>query len=97
MATTLLLTGLEIELHEGEHFNKVRERVNQALTGTKLDGTKEDDKKRNKPLKKLTFYTDVGDGERGRIAFNPEKFIGVMSDLDKDPGNVRDDDDEEDE
>lgn len=97
MATTLILAGAEIELHEDEQFNKVRERINQAVTGTKLDGTKEEDKKRNKPLKKLTFYTDLGDGDKGRIAVVPEKIIGVMSDLPKDPGNVRDEDDEDEE
>lgn len=94
---TLILAGANVELHEDENFNKVRSRINQALTGSNHQGEKEtNEKHRHRPLNKLTFFTDMGDGEKGRIAVNPEKIIGIMSDEEKDPGNVRDETDVED-
>lgn len=82
MATFLFVQGLDpIELAEDESFNKARSRGNQSLTGTNSRAEKEtDDKRRNRPMDKLTFKTAEG----GRISINPEKFIGVGSDVLKD-------------
>lgn len=82
MSTFLFVQGLDpIELAADESFNKARSRGNQALTGTDNKGEKSEDS-RTKPMHKLSFKTAEG----GRIAINPEKFIGVGSDEDKDSG-----------
>ena len=79
VATYLFVQGLDpVELADDESFNKARSRGNQSLTGTNSRAEKEsDDKRRNRPMDKLTFKTAVG----GRISINPEKFIGVGSDV----------------
>jgi hypothetical protein len=79
VATYLFVQGLDpVELADDESFNKARSRGNQSLTGTNSKAEKEsDDKRRNRPMDKLTFKTAVG----GRISINPEKFIGVGSDV----------------
>jgi len=78
MATYLFVQGLDpVQLADEESFNKARARGNQVLTGTNAEGGKDEE---NKPLHKLSF--DTADG--GRIAINPEKFIGVGSDQPKD-------------
>jgi hypothetical protein len=66
-----------------ESFNLVRQRLNQAITGTNRDGVKADDKERNRPLHKLSFKTTEG----GRISVAPEHLIGVGSDSDRDGGD----------
>lgn len=89
MATTLLLQGGEIDLDE--NFDKVKQRINQAITGTDRNGNKATDKARARPLHTLSFKTEDG----GRVAINPEKVIGVVSDLPKDTARADDDDDDE--
>lgn len=74
MSTYLFVQGLDpVELAEDESFNKARSRGNQALTGTNGKGERDP----SLPMHKLTFYTAEG----GRISVNPEKFIGVGSDV----------------
>jgi hypothetical protein len=82
VTTFLFVQGLDpIELADDESFNKARSRGNQSLTGTNSRAEKEsDDKRRNRPMDKLSFKTAEG----GRISINPEKFIGVGSDTIKD-------------
>lgn len=82
MTTFLFVQGLDpVELADDESFTKAVSRGNQSLTGTNHKAEKEtDDKRRNRPMSKLTFKTAVG----GRISINPEKFIGVGSDVLKD-------------
>ncbi len=87
MATFLFVQGLDpVELADSETFNKARGRGNQALTGTNSKGQK-DETVRLKPMHALSFKTAEG----GRISINPEKFIGVGSDTEKDSAS----DDEE--
>lgn len=86
MATFLFVQGLDpVELAEDESFNKARHRGNGALK-MKLDYENgnmsgEGDEK-YEPLHLLSFKTAEG----GRIAVQPEKFIGVGSDQAKDGG-----------
>lgn len=95
MTTFLFAQGMEpVALAPDESFNKARGRGNQAITGTNHLGNPDPDAKK-KPMNKLTFKTQDEDGNIGRIAINPEKFIGVGSDEEKDAGSSRDDDDEE--
>lgn len=94
MSTYLMVQGTDpIELHESESFNKVRGRVNRALTGTNHLKEKADDKERATPLNVLSFHT----AEDGRVAVNPEKVIGVGSDEWSDKREGSEDDDEDDE
>jgi hypothetical protein len=65
-----------------ESFNLVRQRINQAITGTNREGVKANDKDRNRPLHTLSFKTMEG----GRIAPAPEHVIGVGSDTERDEG-----------
>lgn len=77
MTTFLFVQGLDpVELADDESFNKARARGNQALTGTNGKG----DRDPTQPMHKLSFATADG----GRISVNPEKFIGVGSDLPND-------------
>jgi hypothetical protein len=57
----LVIQGLQgpVELAPEERFDKIRHRVNQALTGTNMDGEPADKKKRSRPLHKLSFKTVV--------------------------------------
>ena len=81
MATFLLIRGMEpVEVEAS--YNLVRQRINQAVTGTDRDGVKADDKERNRPLHKISFKTAEG----GRIAIVPDHVIGVGSDTEKDEG-----------
>lgn len=85
MSTFLFIRGLDpVELEES--FNMVRQRVNEVVTGTDRDGSKAEDKVRNRPLHKVTFKTVQEDGSTGRIAVSPENIIGVGSDTEKDQG-----------
>lgn len=78
MATTLLVQGGEIEVDET--FNFVRARINKALK-RKADYEAEGEKdEKYEPVHDLSFKTEQG----GRIGVNPDKVIGVMSDLPKD-------------
>lgn len=91
MTNFLFVQGLDpIMLADDETFNKVRGRGNQALTGTNHKGDK-DESSRTKPLHKLSFKTLNEDGTTGRIAINPEKFIGVGSDEERDEVGESDD------
>jgi len=95
MATFLFIRGMEpVEIDA--NFNLVRHRINQAITGTTQDGSKADDKTRNRPLHKLTFKTIVRDEDGdviafGRIAPTPDNVIGVGSDEEKDEGGPDED------
>jgi hypothetical protein len=81
VTTFLIVRGIDpIEVEES--FNLVRQRVNEAITGTSRDGSKAEDKIRNRPLHKLTFKTTDG----GRIAPVPENILAVGSDTEKDAG-----------
>lgn len=99
MSTYLLVQGMDpVELAPGESFNKARARGNQALTGTNHVGDP-DPKAKKQPLHKLTFKTIIRDDEGdelaiGRISINPEKFIGVASDEERDAGSAADEEDE---
>jgi hypothetical protein len=79
VTTFLFVQGLDpVELAEDQSFNLARSRGNQALTGTNHKGEQD----RSKPMNRLSFKTAAG----GRIAVNPEKFIGVGSDVARDEG-----------
>lgn len=100
MTTFLFVQGMDpIELAPGESFNKARARANQALTGTDHKGNADPNAKK-RPMHKLTFKTVVPDADNeddftiGRISINPEKFIGVGSDEERDAGGGDDEDDE---
>jgi hypothetical protein len=85
MTTFLIIRGIDpVEVEES--FNLVRQRVNEAVTGTQRDGSKADDKVRNRPLHKLTFKTVDG----GRIAPVPENILAVGSDEARDAGGEDD-------
>jgi hypothetical protein len=85
MTTFLIIRGIDpVEVQES--FNLVRQRVNEAVTGTQRDGSKADDKVRNRPLHKLTFKTLDG----GRIAPVPENILAVGSDEERDVGGEDD-------
>lgn len=85
MATYLFVQGLDpIELADDETFNKARHHGNSALRlktdleEGNIDGESQGQK--YDPLHQLSFATRAG----GRIAVNPDKFIGVGSDQPKD-------------
>lgn len=85
MTTFLFVRGLDpVEVEES--FNLVRQRINEVVTGTDRDGSKAEDKVRNRPLHKVTFKTAEG----GRIAISPENIIGVGSDEERDGGGADD-------
>jgi hypothetical protein len=79
MATFLIVQGMD-NVEIDENFDKVRHRINQAVTGADKSGEELDAKKAAQPLHDLTFKTSDG----GRIAVNPEKVIGVGSTAAKD-------------
>ena len=97
MTCILLVRGAEIELHESEKFNKVRQRLNRARklsedykNGT-ISGSKngEGDEK-FEPFHVLTFRT----ADDGRVSYDIENCFGVLSDEPKDVGGRNSDDDE---
>lgn len=92
MTCTLLVRGGEIELHDSELFNKVRQRLNRArkLSEDYKNGTISGDKKEAafEPFHVLTFKT----ADDGRVAVDIENCIGVLSDEPKDVGAGRDND-----
>jgi hypothetical protein len=88
MATTLLVQGGEIELSDS--FNKTRDRLNKALK-QKIDYENSESGGEYKPAHTLSFKT----ADNGRVAINPDKVIGVLSDEPKDMGSASEDDDEE--
>jgi len=85
VATTLLIQGIDpVDLAEDESFNKVRQRINEAIK-VKIDyenGNIDGESKGQefKPAHLLSFATADG----GRVSINPEKIIGVGSDEPKD-------------
>jgi hypothetical protein len=96
MTCTLLVRGGEVELHESELFNKVRQRLNRARklsedykNGT-IDGKSEGQS--FEPFHLLTFRT----ADDGRISVDIENCIGVLSDEPKDTATRNNDVDEED-
>lgn len=101
MTCTLLVRGGEIELHDSELFNKVRQRLNRArkLSEDYKNGTISGDKNNGEtpfePFHVLSFRT----ADDGRVAVDIENCIGVLSDEPKDVGAARaeepDDDDED--
>lgn len=103
MTCTLLVRGGEIELHEKELFNKVRQRLNRArkLSEDYKNGTISGDKKGGggengggasafEPFHLLTFRT----ADDGRVSVDIENCIGVLSDEPKDVGARADADDD---
>jgi len=90
MACTLIIRGGEITLHESENFNKVRHRANKAkkmlidYQNGNIDGQTKGQK--FQPAHILTFKTDNGEDEGGRISIDIENYIGVLSDEAKDVG-----------
>jgi hypothetical protein len=76
VSTYLMVRGLDpIELDEDESFNRVRQKVNQAVTSTYRNG-----KDAARPLHEVTFFTADG----GRIAPVPYLIQAVGSDQRKD-------------
>lgn len=92
MTCTLLVRGGEIELHESENFNKIRQRLNRARKMAEdykngaIDGKSEG--QGFEPFHILSFRT----ADDGRISIDIENTIGVLSDISKDGAS---DDDEE--
>jgi hypothetical protein len=88
MPCTLIIRGGEITLHESENFNKIRHRANKAkkmlidYQNGNIDGQSKGQK--FQPAHILTFKTDNGEEEGGRISIDVEDYIGVMSDEAKD-------------
>lgn len=100
MTCTLIIRGGEIELHDSERFNKVRQRLNSArkLSEDYKNGTIAGDAKQKfEPFHLLTFRT----ADDGRFCGDIENIFGVLSDEPKDVGGGggknNDDDDEYDE
>jgi hypothetical protein len=98
MACTLLIRGGEIELHPSENFNKIRHRANKAkkmlidYQNGNIDGVSKDQK--FDPSHVLSFRTDNGTEEGGRISVDVENYIGVISDEPKDVGGSNDEEEE---
>jgi hypothetical protein len=94
MTCTLLVRGGEIELHESENFNKIRQRLNRArklaedYKNGAIDGKSEG--QNFEPFHILSFRT----ADDGRVAYDIENCFGVLSDEPKD-GAGNDEDDEE--
>jgi len=101
MTCTLLVRGGEIELHDSESFNKVRQRLNRArkLSEDYKNGTISGDKESGngaqafEPFHLLSFRTSDG----GRLAVDIENTIGVLSDQYKDIKTDEEDEDEDEE
>ncbi len=98
MPCTILIRGGEIELHHSENFNKIRHRANKAkqmlidYQNGNIDGVTKGQK--FEPAHVLTFRTDNGTDEGGRISVDVENYIGVMSDEPKDVGGGGDEEEE---
>jgi hypothetical protein len=76
-----MVRGLDpIELDEDESFNRVRQKVNQAVTSTYRNGEEKNGKDAARPLHEVTFFTADG----GRIAPVPYLIQAVGSDQRKD-------------
>lgn len=97
MTCTLLVRGGEVELHESEKFNKIRQRLNKARklsedykNGT-IDGKSEG--QAFEPFHLLTFKT----ADDGRISVDIDNTIGVLSDEPKDTAGNDNGDDYDDE
>jgi len=94
MTCTLLVRGGEVELHDSELFNKVRQRLNKArkLSEDYKNGTIDGKEKGQEfePFHVLTFRT----ADDGRISIDIENCFGVLSDEPKDVGVIRNNDDD---
>lgn len=88
MSTFLFVQGLDpVTLSEGESFNKVRHRANKAIQ-QKIDYENGNIESSDfDPAHQLSFKTVDEEGNIGRISINPEKYIGVGSDTEKDTGS----------
>ncbi len=81
----LIVQGGSIALHESESFNKARHRLNAAkkliidYENGNIDGSGNE---KFQPFHRLSFRTEAD----GRVAVDPAKVIGVMSDDPKDVG-----------
>lgn len=102
MACTLLVRGGEIQLHESEKFTKVKQRVTAAKKQRLDYKSGASDKFADGKKTELLFFTDLGDGDAGRILVDIDDCIGVMSDEYKDnagtgplPDNSSDDEEYE--
>lgn len=94
MTCTLIIRGAEIELHDSEKFNKVRDRLNRArkLAEDYKNGAVAGEKD-FKPFHLLTFRT----ADDGRFSGDIENVFGVLSDEPKDIGSGKNNDEEYDE
>lgn len=87
----LIMQGGSVELHESESFNKLRHRLNQAkkliidYENGNIDGKTKGEE--FQPFHLLSFRT----ADDGRVSVDPQKIIGVVSDLAKDVGSAGDD------
>jgi hypothetical protein len=88
MTTFLFAQGLDpVTLADSESFNKVRHRANRAMQ-QKIDYENGNLEAANfDPAHQLSFKTVDEEGNIGRISLNPEKYIGVGSDTEKDTGS----------
>jgi hypothetical protein len=86
MATTLLIRGAQIDLHESEKFNKVKHRIMKAKQ-RKIDYENGSADEMHTNDSDLQFFTDQGgDNEPGRIFVATDDCFGCMSDERKDGG-----------
>ena len=92
MTCTLIIRGGEIELHDSERFNKVRQRLNAArkLSEDYKNGAVAGEKD-FQPFHLLTFRT----ADDGRFCGDIENVFGVLSDEPKDVGGSNSDEDDE--
>lgn len=89
MATTLHVRGNDIELAEEESFGKVKRRVKTAKQ-RRLDYELGKVTEFEAGADQLEFYTDLGDGDTGRVYFDTADVFGVSSTERKD--GTKDDD-----
>lgn len=94
MPCTLLIRGGEIALHHSVSYNFVVQRANKAKAmlidyqngNIAAESTEKGQTKTFKPGHLLSFKTDNGTDEGGRISVDIENYIGVLSDEHKDVG-----------
>lgn len=98
MPCTLLIRGGEIALHPSVSYNLVIQRANKAKAmftdyqngNIAAESTNPGPPKTFKPGHLLSFKTDNGTEEGGRISVDVENYIGVISDEAKDVGGGED-------
>ena len=79
MATTLIVRGAQIELSDEESFTKVKHRIKKAKQ-RRVDYENGTTEEFSKGEDEIEFYTDMGDGETGRVFFDTNDTFGCMSD-----------------